>query len=371
LNEVIAEDAIEDTGPREFTVLYREDAAFGRYEPSDGAYIGAWLIPEMTIREFEHETGRSHAVYVYEIVLGEEIPVSWLLHCIASVATPLFIVHPPENFEDVSEIDLIIQLAQQLGAFNLPMFITFYPEGHGMMPAEYSLLFRNARNIFLTHAPMSAFVWTAPAGTSQNYYPGHSAVDWVAVSLLAEWKDDGFTDVLAEFDEFYNAFHENKPIMIFPFGVSHYSRNDYTYRVNQAADEISRLYDALDSYPRVGLIVYGDALTLLRAYSNDFSVSIESQLLNAYGNAIQNEYFLSSLERKTIENFRWVRSAYTGYFFEDEIYISQNTLQNELNFFSANLIEINENFFTEASEIDEKNIYVCYQQHVIYVDNLP
>jgi len=380
IHETMAEDIIyEEIGPQPFTVLYRrENMKFEMYEPPEGVYIGAWLSPETTIRMFEHEADKRHAVYVNEINLGEEIDISWLLQCIASRATPLFIVHPPDNpgIDDIPTADLVVYMAQRLGSFNLPMFIAFFPEEHGMMPAEYTLFFRQARNIFLTHAPMAAFVWVAPShtATSQNpFYPGDNAVDWVALPLLAEWDAENcFTDILGNFNTFYNSFHEHKPIMVLPLGVSHFTRGDYTYRLNQAAMEISRVYDALQNYPRVGLIAYADAFTLSRAYRDDFSVSIEPQLISAYSNAIYGENFLQLIEKTTNETTRWARSAYHGYIWEDRIYISTNTLENEILIMPhRQIIEINENSFVDSRRISGKIITVCPVRRVIYVDNTP
>jgi len=374
--EKIADET--ETEPQEFTVLFqRENEEFSPYEPSDGTYIGAWLMPDISIRMFEHMTEKRHAIYVSEINLGDEIPISWLLHCIASLATPLIIVHPPNNpeLEDVPVVDLIIYLAQRLGSFNLPMFIVFFPEeSNSMMPAEYTLLFRIARNAFHSHAPMTAFVWSAPnhTATTQNpYYPGHSAVDWVALDLLSTWKPEtGYKDILQAFEIFYSSFHEHKPIMILPLGISHFTRGDYVYRLHDTATEIKRVYNELKNFPRLGLIVYGDAFTLGHFHTDDFSVSIENILTNAYKQAISNDYFLQALERTPQETRRWVRAMEHGYFLENKIYIANRTLENEL-FIPAprQRTVINENYYTNSQRISGKKITACAKRRVIFIEN--
>jgi hypothetical protein len=345
------EDAVyEEPKPREFAVFFREsEAAAGKYEPLDGAYVGAWLTDDTSIRGYEHRAERSHAVYVNEINLGDELPVSWILHCIASLATPLIAVNAPSEENETPAIELIITLARRAGAFNLPIFIAFYPDTLGISAEEYTALYRFARHVFNTHAPMTAFVWVSPshAATPQNaFYPGHAAVDWVALPLFADWNErDGFTDILHNFENFYFEFHEHKPIMILPLGISHFTRGDYRYRLSEAAEEITRVYNALMNFPRLGLIVYGDAFTLQRAYSDDFSVTIENELFAAYKNIISREFFLSAIERTPSSNSRWVRAAQHAYVLGDEI------------------------SFANDESISEKNISVCEERRVIFVIN--
>ncbi|MCL2225446.1 MAG: hypothetical protein FWB96_10825 [Defluviitaleaceae bacterium] len=367
-------DEVADSKPQAFTVLYRREAELGRFEPAEGTYIGAWLTADVSIKMFEHMTEKRHAVYVNELDLGDEIPISWLLHCIASLATPLIIVHPPSNSEldDVPVGDLVVYLAQRLGSFNLPMFVAFFPE-HDMTAAEYTLLFRKARNAFHAHAPMAAFVWVAPnhMATPQNpFYPGHNAVDWVALPLLSTWNaQTGYEDILQNFEQFYRSFREHKPIMILPLGVSHFTRGDYTYRLNETAAEIQRVYQSLQNFPRLGLIIYADSFTLNHTYTDDFSISMENILLNAYRKAVSAENFLHTLERTAESNSRWFRAAHHGYFYENRIYISTHTLENEL-FIPPprQTTEINENFFTDSKRISGKRITACPDRQVILIE---
>jgi hypothetical protein len=371
LQETIAEEQIEK-GPQEYTVFFRrENENFAMYEPSEGAYIGAWLAPETSIRVFEHQAKKRHAVFVHEIYLGDEIPITWLLHCIASLTTPLFIVHPPNNPDlvDIPPLELVVQLAQRLGSFNLPMFIAFYPaapENHGLMPAEYSHFFSQSRNIFSAHAPMAAFAWVAPcySATPKNPYFPVNNVDWVALPLLANWKpENDYTNIIANFETFYANFNEHAPIMILPLGVSHFTRGDYTYRLSQAAAEISHVYEALRYFPRLGLVAYGDAFTLANSFNDDFSVSIETELISAYSDAIACENFLQTLQRDSAKTTRWVRSSYRGYVWENKIYIPAELVP------SRQTVMINDSAFVEARRISDKKINLCTVKRVIYLDN--
>ena len=368
---------VEDQGPRPIPVLYRAgNSRRAKHEPYEGAYIGAWLSYGACLRMFEYQAGKRHAVYVHEMNLGDNIPVTWILHCIAAQATPLFIIHPPISNEESTPAEMVIYLAQRLGAFNLPIMVAFYPaDGHGMTPAEYTIMFRYARAVFLAHAPLAAFVWVATDGqaTPQNpFYPGHDAVDWVGLPLLAgRGKDGEKADILSELENFYMAFQAYKPIMLLPLGISHFSRGDYTYRINEAAEGIRRVYNALQNFPRVRLIVYADGFTLSPSNPSDFSISTEESLTNAYKDAISRNHFLSALETNTHAAPRWVRSAFHGYYWEGRIYVNPRTLQDELNTPPPRQsAEINAQNFIESRHLTTLNIKTCPEQQVIFIDGL-
>jgi len=221
---------------------------------------------------------------------------------------------------------------------------------------------------------MTAFVWTAPnhTSTTQNpYYPGHGAVDWVALSLFSTWKPQTeYKNILHDFEIFYKSFHEHKPIMILPLGISHYTRGDYTYRLHETAEEIIRVYEELQKFPRLKLIIYGDAFTYGLSQTNDFSISLEKILASAYKKAVSDNYFLQTLERTPQKTSRMVRATDHGYFFQNKIFISNRTLENEL-FIPAPRQRkvINENYYTDSQRISEKKITSCSKNQVIVIEN--
>jgi len=369
-------EAVENY-PMQVPVLFQiENTTRGIYEPSEGVYLGAWLAPHTSKRNFIDQTNKNHAVFVHEMYLCEEIPINWLLQCIAVLATPLFVVHPPQD--ENSEIpigDKISHLAQRLGAFNLPMFVAFYPPGHGMIPQEYSVIFRYARALFLQHAPQVAFVWVAPGveSTTRNpFFPGHDAVDWVGVSLLAQRDNDGFVgDIIEQFTPFYHEFQAHHPMMVLPLGVSHFSRSDHIYHLQEAAAEILRTYQALAGFPRLGLVVYADAFRLAPATQDDFSVSTENDLISAYTKAIANMHFISILESDAPQEPGWARSAFTGYYWEGRIYVDTETLTTELSIpMPRTTIEMNGRIFTDAGRISGSGVTVsfCDIRHAILIE---
>ena len=356
-----------ETLPTPMAVLhYAENAVRGVFEPQDGAYLGAWLLPDAQTRDFTSRAGQGHAVFVYEMTLCEEIPFNWLLQCMADRATPLFVIHPPIDSE-APVGDMLTTLAQGLGAFNIPLFIAFYPPGHGLVPAEYSIVFRYARAVFLRYAPQGAFVWVAPnvMSTIRNpFFPGSDAVDWVALSLLIERDSYGnLSDTFEDFAPFYHMFEAHHPIMILPLGVSHFSRLGHSYHLSCAAQEIERVYQTLKGFPRVGLVVYGDAFGFVRDVQDDFAISIEPELMLAYGRAITSEYFLPALQTNSQTGW-WVRSPHMGYYLDGEIFVDIQTLE-DLSLSLPQSIEINGRKFANIKNIG--NISYCPVRSVVLI----
>jgi len=356
----------EENLPISVPVLHRvENSIRATYEP-EGIYLGAWLSANTPKRDFIAQAGRNHAVFVHEMHADDEIPVMWILQCIAALATPLFVIHPP-LCEDAPAGEWITYLAYRLGTFNLPMFIAFYPtglgEGHDLNPQEYSAIFRFSRAIFSLHAPQATFVWYTPSldSTTRNpFFPGHDVVDWVAVSLFGE-------EQLGAFESFYHRFRSHHPMMVLPLGVSHFSRQNHTYRVPEAVGEIGRVYQALSGFPRVGLVVYGDAFGLPRTGMDDFSIFIEEDLMTAYRSAVTGEHFLTALERSPSTTASWSRDSRFAYLYEGRIYIDVETLADLSIPAPRGAVVINERNFIDAARLSGFGIYFCWDRNVVFI----
>jgi hypothetical protein len=308
-----------ETGPVPHAVVFHSGSAgtYGRLEPSGGAYIGAWLLPETTVRGFEELAGR-HAVIAHEMHLCDPVPATWILHMIAAQSTPLIIVHPPRIVPGEPPFDAILSLARQLGAFNLRMFIAMYPapgntDANNLTPAEYSALMRFTRAAFHMHAPLAAMVWVAPsaAATPSNpFFPGAHNIDWVAAPVMATRNGtDGLSCAMAQIQDFYFAFRDIAPIMLLPLGISHFARGEYIYHIQETAHEIERIYAELAGFPRIGLVVYADAFIISPDTTDGFSISTDPALLEAYRTATAHAHLLPTISRTPATTARTARRS--------------------------------------------------------------
>ncbi|MCL2190295.1 MAG: hypothetical protein FWC16_14820 [Defluviitaleaceae bacterium] len=381
--ETVPAYAIDETEaipvPIPYTVQFPQagpaGTALALHEPEEGAYLGAWLSPDfthITLRSFGNLAERQHAIFTYEKTLGDDVPIAWLLHAIASDAVPLFYLHV-EEFSPFP-FDALADLARTLGLYEKPMFLAFFPlTGTQEITAEeYIRTFRMARTIFRAYAPQTAFVWVAPQtgeiSPTHAFYPGHDVVDWVGIPSLVLRGRDGFhTDITESFAPIHRAFQRYKPLMLLPFGVSHFSRIDYAYYIHEAAAEIERIYDALRAFPRLKAIIYRDGKNI-GARWDDTTLTREREIMQAYSNAIACEHFLSSVINAPRQTERqWLRAAHHGYYYDGRLYIHYETLTRELSIPPTALqTEINGQAFVDTERLSPQ-ITVCHTRRIIFV----
>ena len=376
LEDAFAIEAIaETTTPVPFTVLYAsDDIGWAMYELADGTYLGAWLGPSMSKPDFEAMIEKKHAIFALEITVGDDFPTTWILQSIASQAAPLIVLRLPGSANDDFPLAELATFAYELGNFNLPAFIVFNPHtpGADTNAEDYVLLFRYARIIFRTYAPMAAFVWHGYGNMTtadSPFYPGHDVVDWVSLEVLAPQGSEGFTnDIMEYLTPFYLSFQQHKPIILLPLGVSHFSRRDYVYRVPEAALEIARVYEALrNGFPRVRLVVYRDHGSTT-PQGDDFSLTREERLINAYRYAISDNHFLGRLEPGNTEGPIWLRSALHGYYYEGQVFIDREILAAKQHRpIPGTTTEINGRVYVDINDIRGLDIEADHVRRVIYL----
>jgi len=375
MEEAVVDVMAETSGPVPFSVLYAAMEITGAmYEPAVGAYIGAWLRPDIAKAAFEEMTGKKHAVFAMEMCIIDDFPSTWILHSIAAQAVPLIILHLPNDDEGDFPLAELANFAYELGNFNLPAFIVFnpLPSAPGTNSDDYVLLFRYARIIFRTYAPLATFVWHGYSNTvtaDSPFYPGHDVVDWVSLEALAPQGADGFiVDIPSYIKPFYLSFQQHKPIILLPLGVGHFSRRDYVYRVPQAAAEVTRIYNALrDSFPRVRLVIYGNHNTST-PYWDDFSLTREDALLRAYNEAISDEYFLSRLIPGDFDGLLYMRSPLHGYYYQGNVFIDHGILEARAHRpIPAPTKEVGGRMYVNINEINWMKVATDHTRRVVYI----
>ena len=366
--------AAEAAAPLPFTVLYAgDDIARAMYEPAAGAYLGAWLWPGLYKPDFEEMVEKKHAAFALEIMLGDELPATWILQAIAAQAAPVIVLRLPDSAAEDFPLSEITMFAHELGRYNLPAFVVFnpLPPGPGMGPEDYVLLFRYARIIFRTYAPMTAFVWHGSgnhATPESPFYPGHDAVDWVSISLTAPQGPEGFfNDIPAELAPFYVSFQQYKPIMILPIGIGHFSRRDYVYRVPGAAAEIKRVYEIIrNNFPRVRMVVYANH-GMTTPQGDDFSITREKITIQAYRDAIADSHFLSRVEAGGDVGPMWMLSALHGYYYDGQIFIDREILTARPQRLPSASKEINGRAYVEAGAVRGLEFEVDHARQIIWL----
>lgn len=352
-HQVLNSDLNDDTVSNDATVLLEETILLEEtdmelylvqnnykpslYEPSDGCYIGAYVLGNNTLNydmmEFEKAVNKRHSTYIYNLILGNQFPKDWVLECIANMKTPLIVVHPKDGM--ILDENLLYDVAKSFGELSVPIFVEFYPnpEKYNIFPKEYKDFFLKAKDIFKNYSPNSAFVWSVNINNvydSGIYYPGDNAVDWVGLSIYEPVYRNGIksdTDIWSGIDFFYNTYQKSKPIMITELGISHYSNTDHTYYIQNSQNKINEFYNNIkNNYPRIKAVNYMDFES-----TENYKVTDNSSISKTYKSAVDDKHFKYSIDTDNTNSKEFFKSAFPIYKSGEKLYISSRTLDYELN----------------------------------------
>ena len=331
--------------PQEYRLFYEQEYQLALYEPEAGAYIGAYVLSnrfiDYDILTFNEMTGREHAISVYNLNAGNPFPEMWVISCIAAKKTPYFVITPPNDYNPFDHA-LIDELAGRFGELQIPMFLEFYPITS--LPSdteEYIDFFRYARRRFREKAPNVAFVWATDiryAAEANRFYPGHQYTDWVGLHAIRPLDGDGYgEDLFYAIDYFYYMYQKVKPIALSRFAVSHYTNDDYIFKNQIAADEITRVYNKIITYyPRIKMINYMDfdeSIADPSVKGDYFTVTDTNIVQDAYSAVISDDRFLSSIASgmESQHVVQVMRSPFPVMRIGDYWYASEFSFQFDLN----------------------------------------
>ena len=223
--------------------------------------------------QFPKLAGKQHAAYLLYFTYGQPLSsiASHLDHARAAGTAIELGIQPLKGLDEVKDDDYLHQLARDIEASGIKVFLRFANEMNGDWvpwhekdPKKYISKFRIVAKVFHQEAPNSvAMVWAPdrlPEYNIGSYYPGDDAVDWVGVSLYSIFNPS--TDPLGEgedrsshldkFDNIYKLYASRKPVFISEGGVSYLypeKKIDNTY---WALYKMKEFYSTLPMvYPKV------------------------------------------------------------------------------------------------------------------------
>ena len=293
-----------------------------------------------TIDAFDRNTGRNHALMGLTMHLGEDFPSEEVIKASVLGKGVLLTVLPP-LYGNMYDESLLLNLAQEAGRFGVPMFINFYPysRARGFNIPAYRGFYRAASRIFREEAPNTAMVWSAEiwdAPVALAFYPGDGYVDWVGLEITKAINSQGnYDEFWPLFADFAAEFQYTKPIMITSLSISHFSTIDNSFRIPMAAAALLDFYDNIAGrWPRVKAVVYNSRSELGQGnggrgrHQNNFLISGEEELMEAYRRAISGPEFLSA-----ISSYPWERPQLTTFvsaiaIYDHSPYIKSEAAQN-------------------------------------------
>jgi glycosyl hydrolase family 26 len=316
-----------------------DSASLERLEPPYGALLGAFIdrddqLPSTFMdenfqthreeAEFAERTGKGHASLFCYLSYEKPFPAQWANHLRDAGVVP-HIAWEPRRLADVNEDSYLTGFARALAQFDAPVFIRFAGEMNGEWtpyhgnPALYREKFRLVHRVISREAPKAAMIWCVnniPDAPIDSYYPGDHAVDWVGVNMYNVLYFDNIRSRPADhvhpadlLKDVYRRYADRKPIAICEYAASHRSALDNRPRPEFAIARLSQLYGALPRlFPRVKLIDWFDCNNLKHARPdrqlNNYSLTEDPEILEAYRKAISPDYFLSRIEDRPGETIR-------------------------------------------------------------------
>lgn len=299
-----------------------------KFEPRVGCLLGAYIDLDPNLKsvyrdqngkfrrvpqEFEAIVGKPHASYFFYLGYGQPLPMDWVRRLAREGRYVHIALEPNDGLETVRDDAYLTRLAQDMGKSNARIFLRFASEMNGPWtryhgdPKQYIEKWRLVTATMRRHAPNVAMLWcpyTTPKTHITKYYPGDAWVDWVGVNMYSvtyynlQRHRPGWADHPADLLRWmYEKYASRKPIMIAEYAATHFSAVDDGPCVEFARESIATLYHVIPRlFPRVKCITYFNTNNLLLQHrkNNNYSVTDEPSVTEAYRRAIAPPYYLSS-----------------------------------------------------------------------------
>jgi hypothetical protein len=363
--------------------FFSKELKLSIHEPQSGAYLGSYILAnkalDFSIKNFENKVIKKHSLYLYNMIISESVPMDFILQCIANKSTP-YIIISPDNTDDPYDYTHLESLAKEFSKLYIPIFVELYPVLEQKIEAkEYQAYFRYASSMFKKYAQNISLVWSVSTDSlygSSRLYPGDDYVNFVGLSHYI--KNDTGTSAVYDFfnkmDYFYYTYQKTKPILISKLGISHYSTDEHKYFSKESAQTLVNIYESVIlKYPRVKGINYMnfngvDIMGILERNVQDFSITEDETMLEAYKEVIQNKEYLSSIEINNVTGPQLIRSPFKAVRSQGVYYVSEKSLIYDMD---ARIISIpipykktfDGEYYVSLDFLTRAKIVQSYQQH--------
>ncbi|ONI41654.1 hypothetical protein AN639_03270 [Candidatus Epulonipiscium fishelsonii] len=329
---------IEETSREEILNVYiNEEVSLEAYEPIEGVYLGAFAEKNKDLNNdiinFEQAIGQEQAFRVFQYTKAQSINTQDILSCVANKQVPYI-----KYLLDENSSPKVYEFINDVGAvYSTPLFIELYPVTENITnPTAYKQQYQETYDLIKNYLPNATIVWSMDYTRIQDwagYYPGNYMVDWVGLNIyLPRYKEETLfnEDISDVIDMWYKTFQEKKPMMISSLAISHFSNVDYTYIIADAKNKLKYFYqDIPQKYPRIKGILYIDINMQDLGGTDDYRVSIQSELAEYINQLTTNPLFLHEIKSEIDLNAKQYITytlpilVYNNKHYLSEIYASQ------------------------------------------------
>lgn len=279
----------------------------GLYEPDKGIYIGAYVenssIIDQDMKKFEDLVGKKHAMRVMQYRNSQDVGGKELLQCLANKQTPYIKVLMTGDYDLTPIYHLVSDIKTK---YEMPIFIELYPLVDNMGdPERYKSHYKAAYELIKRHVKDAVIVWSMDMGQVSDYmsyYPGDRMVDWIGLNTYIPQYADSIRynePFKKNIDLWYKSFQGDKPLILSGVALSHYSRVDHTYRIDETETLLNYFYDTIpELYPRIKGMLYIDVdmSEVSKSGKENYALSTQKDLISAYNTLLESDKFLQEVE---------------------------------------------------------------------------
>lgn len=289
-------------------------------EPDKGVYIGAYVENNIeldnSMQNFEKLVGQKHAIRVMQYNEAQDITSRQMLECLANKQVPYIKVMPTVDYDITPIYHMLSDIKTK---YSMPVFIELFPVDSTLTdPQAYKAYYEGAYKLIKRYLEDAVVVWSIDVESLYDFptfYPGDHMVDWVGLNTyVPQYKrGESYTLDLADgLDFWYKNFQTRKPMMLSGVALSHFSRVDHTYRVEEAEEALKYYYETIPkAYPRIKGILYIDVDMgeINSLGKEDYRISSQAELVKAYHNLLKSDLFLHEIKEdfstRTIEQIKY------------------------------------------------------------------
>lgn len=323
---------------KEYVLYIEKEEDLSLYEPREGVYLGAYIQENennYTIKEFEDIVQKSHMMYTHEMNLEDDFPLIFLLECIINDKIANIIINVNE-YEDEDFKNEVQRLAKDFSKIKVPIFVQFMPLNKVYSANNYKERYEYAKKEFNKKADTVAFVWTINMEyvyEMLEYYPGDENVDWIGINLYYTQEEHRRDEMYNAIEYMYYTFQDKKPMMVSKLGVSHFNNIDYSYKIEDAREELNNIYkNIILNYPKIKSINYVDYNEIItkpdKEIKNNYKITENDEIIKEYLNIVSNKEFLTELskEDKNRREIQKIKSPFPVYMYNNHLMMSEKSI---------------------------------------------
>lgn len=318
----------------EMEIYVMDEVKTGKYEPEAGIFTGAYVQTDShisaDISKYEELLGQKQTFKVFDYKADEGISKYEILKCMAQKKIPYIKLLLGTDYDLTPLYQMIFDIK---AAYQIPIFIELYPiTQKAYEPSSYRETYQRAYEIIHKYIKDVTIVWSSDDTRVEDamiYYPGDRYTDWTGINIyIPRYKSNEPYIYLdnQKLDYWYKLFQGKKPMMISGLAISHFSRIDHAYQIQDTIEKLTLFYqDILQDYPRIKGIIYMDVdmAEVSSKGKEDYTLTGNNQIIEAMKELSIPLTIQTKLIPSKYSEYCYQKYSVSALYIEDELYIPE------------------------------------------------